>query len=336
MTRCTVIGSTSWGTTLAILLARARADVLLLTRTAEEAVRLQESRENAGRLPGIALPESLNISCDAHGLADADVVIIAVPSAALPANLANIAGLINPQATVVSATKGVEPETGRLMSEIILAAGIGPNQLLALSGPNFAREVAAGLPAATVVAGPSAERATQVQKLLGGPKFRVYTSDDLVGVEVGGALKNVVAIACGLSDGLDYGENAKAALTTRALAEISRLGVAAGAKPMTFLGLAGLGDLFLSCSSDISRNRQLGLALAQGRSLPDALTEIVGVVEGAQTALAIPALAARFSVEMPIGQALYAVLYEAKPARLAVQELMARDLKAETDDAIQV
>ncbi len=336
MTEIAVVGSTGWGTTLAILLARGAREVLLLTRTAEEAERLRRERQNARHLPGIPFPEMLSVTAEAGHLAEAELVVIAVPSASLAANLANVAGSISARATVVSATKGVEPATGRRMSEIILDSGIDPDQLLALSGPNFAREIAAGLPAATVVAGRSAERAVRVQELLGGPKFRVYTSDDLVGVEIGGALKNVVAIACGLSDGLSYGENAKAALTTRALAEISRLGLAAGAKPVTFLGLAGLGDLFLTCSSDVSRNRQLGLAIAGGRDLPAALEEIGGVVEGAQTALAIPALTAKFAVEMPIGQALYQVLYEGKAPAAAVQELMFRDLKAETDGTIQV
>ncbi len=336
MTKISVIGSTGWGTTLAILSARGAHETLLLTRTAEEADRLDAERENARHLPGIHFPETLAVSAEPQGLAEADLVVIAVPSAALATNLADVSGFINQRATVVTATKGVEPETGRRMSEIILAAGISEEQLLALSGPNFARPIAAGLPAATVIAGSSAKRGAQVQMLLGGPKFRVYTSDDLVGVEIAGALKNVVAIACGISDGLGYGENAKAALTTRALAEISRLGVAAGAKQMTFLGLAGLGDLFLTCSSDISRNRQLGLALARGSSLEMALDDIGGVVEGAQTARAIPALAARFAVEMPIGLALHQVLYEGKTPATAVQELMARDLKAETDGTTQV
>jgi glycerol-3-phosphate dehydrogenase (NAD(P)+) len=194
-------------------------------------------------------------------IADAELVVFGVTSSSLRANLDRVASHISSDVTVLSAVKGVEPETGFRMSEIIASAGVDGARLVALSGPNFAGEIASGLPAATVVAGADAAK---VQALLSGPTFRVYTSDDVPGVELGGALKNIVAIACGISDGLGYGENAKAALITRALAEITRLGVAAGARPLTFLGLAGMGDLILTCESDISRNRRLGLALAKG------------------------------------------------------------------------
>ncbi|HLG12615.1 MAG TPA: NAD(P)H-dependent glycerol-3-phosphate dehydrogenase, partial [Dehalococcoidia bacterium] len=197
--------------------------------------------------------------------------------------------------------------------------------------PNFAGEIAAGLPAATVVAGRDEARAREAQALLNGPSFRVYTSDDPVGVELSGALKNVVAIACGLSDGLGYGENAKAALITRGLAEITRLGVAAGAQPLTFLGLAGLGDLVLTCEGNTSRNRRLGLALAQEMSLDEALESVEGVVEGVVTARAVPQLARRIGVEMPICESLHAVLFEGKTAIEAGRELMARAARAERD-----
>ena len=202
---------------------------------------------------------------------------------------------------------------------------------MALSGPNLAGEIARGLPAATVIAGADATRVQQVQSLLNGPIFRVYTGEDVIGVEIGGALKNVVAIACGLSDGLGYGDNAKAGLITRGLAEITRLGVAAGANPMTFLGLAGIGDLVLSCGSNQSRNHALGVALAQDLSLEEAIESAAGVVEGVETARSLPKLARRLGVDMPICESLYSVLFEAKPAIEAVRDLMSRATRPERD-----
>lgn len=327
MTRVAVIGSTSWGTTLAVLLARNGADVTLWARTPEEAAALQSKRESPRR-PGLAFPTSLNASADVAPASDSELVVIGVTSSSLRGNLERVASHISPAATVLSAVKGVEPETALRMSEIIASAGIDEARLAVLSGPNFAGEIASGLPAATVVAG---HDAAKVQALLTGPTFRVYTSDDVAGVELGGALKNVVAIACGISDGLGYGENAKAALITRALAEITRLGVAAGARPLTFLGLAGIGDLILSCESDISRNRRLGLALAKGASVADATSAIDGVVEGAVTARAVPVLARKYGVELPICGALYAVLYDGLSPEKAVLELMARASRPELD-----
>ena len=329
MARVAVIGTTSWGTTLAVLFARAGSDVAFLARTLDEAAVLNAARENVRHRPGLAFPDSLAATIDLEALATADLVVFAVPSASLRTNLVRTAPAIAPEATVLSAVKGIETDTGLRMSEVIASFGVGAERLLALSGPNFAAEIAKGLPAATVIAGPDAERARQAQALFNGPTFRVYTSSDIVGVELGGALKNVVAIVCGLADGLGFGENAKAALITRALAEISRLGVAAGAQPMTFLGLAGIGDLVLTCGSNISRNRQLGLALAQGKTLAEALEAIDGVVEGVVTAKAAPALAHRYNVELPICASLYAVLYEGKSAIEAGKELMARTAKAE-------
>jgi glycerol-3-phosphate dehydrogenase (NAD(P)+) len=214
---------------------------------------------------------------------------------------------------------------------VIESFGIESSRVLVLSGPNFAGEIAAGLPAATVVAGSDEARAREVQSLLNGQAFRVYTSDDPVGVELSGALKNVIAIACGMSDGLGYGDSAKAALITRGLAEITRLGVAAGAQPLTFLGLAGIGDLVLTCEGNQSRNRRLGLALAQELPLDEALESIEGVVEGVSTARSVSQLARRFGVEMPICESLHAVLFEGKTAVEAGRELMARAARPERD-----
>ena len=330
MTRVAVIGATSWGTTLAVLLARNGAEVTLWARTPQEAQALDSARESPRR-PGLKFPESMRVSADVIAIREASVVLLGVTSSTLQWNLDRVVPHTQPVAAVLSAVKGIEPGTGRRMSELIEASGVDRNRLLALSGPNFAGEIASGLPAATVVASVNPGLAKDVQTLLSGPTFRVYTSDDVAGVELGGALKNVVAIACGISDGLGYGENAKAALITRALAEITRLGVAAGARPLTFLGLAGLGDLILTCESDISRNRRLGLALARGASVEEAMAGIDGVVEGAVTARAVPVLAQKYGVELPICAALHAVLYEGLSPSEAVRELMARASRTELD-----
>ena len=323
MTRVAVIGTTSWGTTLAVLLARGGAEVTLLARAVDEADTIDGARENKRHRPGLVLPDGVRLSADPEALTTAELIVLAVPSASLSHNLRRFRQAFAPDATVLSAVKGIDPDSSQRMSELIGTFDVDESRVLVLSGPNFAGEIAAGLPAATVVAG-EASRTAAVQSLLNSPTFRVYTSNDVTGVELGGALKNVVAIACGIADGLGYGENAKAALITRALAEITRLGVAAGAQPLTFLGLAGMGDLVLSCTSDISRNRRLGLALAQGRGLEDAEASIDGVVEGAVTARAVPELARRYKVEMPICEALYEVLYESKAPAEAVRDLMAR------------
>jgi len=262
----------------------------------------------------------------------ARLVVFAVPAASLRANLALVGPAIHPDAVVLSAIKGILPEGGQRISEVLSAAGFAMERLLVLSGPNFSSEIAAGLPAATVVAGVDRSRALWAQELLIGPTFRVYTSDDVVGVEIGGALKNVVAIACGISDGLDFGENAKAALMTRALAEVTRLGVACGGRAITFLGLAGIGDLIASCESNLSRNRRLGLALARGERLAEALKAIDGVVEGVDTTRAARELSRRLGIEMPITEALHAVLFEGKDPRALVADLMLRSAKEEFAD----
>jgi glycerol-3-phosphate dehydrogenase (NAD(P)+) len=331
MARVAVIGTTSWGTTLAALLARGGSDVALMARSVDEAASINAARENARHRPGLKLPANLVATVDPEGVAAADVVLVAVPSAGLRTNLVRLAPAISLSASVVSATKGIEAESCLRMTQVIESFGFAPERILALSGPNFAGEIAAGLPAATVVAGKDPARAAEVQSLLNGPSFRVYTSDDPAGVELAGALKNVIAIACGLSDGLGYGENAKAALITRGLAEITRLGLAAGAQPLTFLGLAGMGDLVSSCESNTSRNRRLGLALAQEMSLAEAVESIEGVVEGVGTARSVPQLARSLSVEMPICESLHAVLFENKTAVEAGRDLMSRAARPERD-----
>jgi glycerol-3-phosphate dehydrogenase (NAD(P)+) len=329
MTRVAVLGTTSWGTTLAVLLARNGAGVALICRSEGEVHNLAAAGQNRRHRPGLLFPDTLRPTADLDELGDVEALFIAVPSATLHENLERVLPSLNADATIVSATKGIDIASGDRISEAIEAMGVDPSRLAALSGPNFAGEIANGLPAATVVAGSDARRVTAAQALLNSAGFRVYTSGDIAGVEFGGALKNVVAIASGLSDGLGYGDNARAALITRSVAEITRLGVAAGAQAMTFMGLAGIGDIILTCGSDQSRNRRLGLALAEGRSLKSYVMGIDSVVEGAVTAQAIPALTNRYGVEMPICEALHAVLYGGKPVAEAVQELMSRAARPE-------
>jgi glycerol-3-phosphate dehydrogenase (NAD(P)+) len=331
MTNVAVIGATSWGTTLAALLARGGNNVSLMVRSVAEADTLNTARENHRHRPGLRFPETLRATFDPEALATAEVVLLAVPSASLRENMIRSAPAIAPGATIVSATKGLEAPDCLRMSEVIATFGVEAERIVSLSGPNIAGEIARGLPAATVVAGTNSARLQKVQALLNGPTFRVYTSEDVTGVELGGSLKNVVAIACGLSDGLGYGENARAALITRGLAEITRLGMAAGANALTFLGLAGIGDLLLSCQSNQTRNHALGVALAQETSLDEAIESAAGVVEGVATARSLPRLAERYGVSMPICESLHSVLFEDKPPVEAGRDLMSRDIRAERD-----
>jgi glycerol-3-phosphate dehydrogenase (NAD(P)+) len=244
-------------------------------------------------------------------------------------NLERIQPFLRPVVPVVCATKGIEPESAKLMPEVMVEQGLRPEQICVLSGPNFSAEIASGLPAATVLAARESEVAALARAAFGSERFRVYTSEDVIGVALAGSLKNVVAIACGISDGLGYGQNAKAALMTRGLAEITRLGLACGARATTFLGLAGVGDMIATCESDLSRNRRLGLAIAAGRSLSEATAAAGGVVEGIGTTSAALTLATAHSVEMPIASELHAVLFEGKPPRQSMADLMRRAPRSE-------
>lgn len=312
-----------------MLAARAGNQALLIARTPEEAGQIDRERENRRRRPGLKLPREVEVSADFPTLAGLSLVVVAVPAASLSANVERLLPHIDAGAGVICATKGLEPETGTRMSQVIEAAGVSRERILVLSGPNFSEEIAAGLPAATVIAGSDPALAAEAQAAFMSDRFRPYTSDDVVGVELGGALKNVVAIACGISDGLGSGQNAKAALMTRAVAEIARLGIACGARPMTFMGLAGIGDLIATCESDLSRNRRMGLALAAGKNLEEALGSINGVVEGVGTTRAARVLARREGVEMPIAEELHSVLFEGKPPLQSMLDLMRRAPKAE-------
>ena len=332
--RLSILGAGSWGTTLAILLARAGREVTLWARDEEVAETLARTRENERCLPGTAIPEGVRVTAALdEAVRAAAYLIVAVPSQGVRSLAARLAELVDARHSVLSATKGIEAESGDRMSEI-LASRLPRTPVAVLSGPNLAREVVAGLPTPTVVASKDEEVSRAFQALVGTPTFRVYRNDDVVGVELAGALKNVIALGAGAIDGLGYGGNAKAGFITRGLAEIARLGVAAGANPLTFAGLAGFGDLVATCFSEHSRNRRAGEMLAQGHALPDIQSRIGQVTEGVGTTLAARRLSRESGVEMPITQATYEVLFEGKPVRDAVLALMAREQTDEISGAL--
>ena len=327
-----VVGTGSWGTTLAITLAGGGVDTTLLARTAEEAVALTSACENVRFLPGIALPPNLKVSGDpSSALAGREIVLLVVPAQRMRENVRLLRGYLPKKALLVSATKGLEVGSCKRMSEVI-AEELGSataERVAALSGPNLAREVAAGLPTATVVAAADEQTAVRVQAGLHMQRVRVYTNVDLVGVELAGALKNIVALGAGICDGLGYGDNAKAAFLTRGLAEIARLGVAMGAHPLTFAGLAGVGDLIATCASRLSRNRSVGEQLGEGKSLAEIQAGMSQVAEGVPTTVAARELAIRYGVEMPIAEKMYQVLFAGGSPRESVVELMTRGQKDE-------
>lgn len=324
-----VIGAGSWGTALAVLLSSKGLDVRLWGHLPEEIRKLSHDRENSQFLPGIPFPASLrpveNINLALSGVQD---VLIAVPSHAFRIVAQTLSNLLEPRVGIFWATKGFEPGTQRLMSEI--SEELHPTRNLAvISGPTFAREVACGLPTAITVASNNNDYAGYLAELLHTTHFRAYTSPDLIGVQVGGASKNVLAIAAGIADGLGFGANTRAALITRGLHEIMQLGLKLGGKAETFMGLAGLGDLVLTCTDDQSRNRRMGLALSKGVSINKAKADIGQEVEGLQTTKEVHLLATRLGVEMPISEQVHAVLYEGLDPKTAVINLLERSQRAE-------
>jgi glycerol-3-phosphate dehydrogenase (NAD(P)+) len=331
--RVAVVGAGAWGTTLAVLLGKVEP-VLLLAHNAEAATRIAADRENQRRLPGIRLPDAVTVSADRAALASAaELVIFAVPSNHLRAIAEDAAAHLAPSADILSVVKGLEANSLLRMSEVIAqAAGIGPRRVAALSGPNLASEIARGLPASAVVAAEEPELADRVVDRVGRREFRLYVNSDLLGVELCGALKNIVAIAAGAADGLGFGDNGKAGLMTRGLAEMTRLGIAAGANPLTFAGLAGLGDVIATCGSTLSRNHRLGVELAKGRKWAELETALPGVAEGAYTVDAALALARRHGVEMPIAQEVHNALFEGKSVQRCLIDLLARESKDELAD----
>ncbi|SDI18474.1 NAD(P)H-dependent glycerol-3-phosphate dehydrogenase [Propionivibrio dicarboxylicus] len=325
----TVIGAGAWGTALAITFCGRHA-VTLWTREADVTETMQVERENKRFFPGFPFPEALKVEADFDvAVSDADLLLLATPLVGFRAGVRRLQqnGQLRPLLWVC---KGLEAETAKLPHQIV-AEELGDGaQYGALTGPSFAEEVARGLPTAVTLAANDADFARRTAIELHSPRLRIYASDDLPGAEVGGAVKNVMAIAAGICDGLGFGYNARAALMTRGLAEIARLGVALGGRAETFLGLAGMGDLVLTCTGDLSRNRRVGLALAEGKTLTQILAELGHVAEGVSTAREVAQLADRLGIDMPITQSVNAILHEGMPAAEAVTQLLSRDPKPES------
>lgn len=323
-----VIGAGAWGTTLAVRMAEAGHHVTLWARTSDAQAELASEQQNRRYLPGVAFPAGLRVAANDDALARAHGhLVLAVPSAHVRATLRRLAPIFA-DAPMLSVVKGIEQESHLRMSEVI-AEELPGRRVAVLSGPNLAREIAAGKPAGSVIASSDAELANEFAALLSSDRFRIYTNPDVVGVELAGALKNVVALAAGMVDGLDFGDSAKAGIITRGLAEMTRLGVAAGAHPLTFSGLAGVGDLIATCMSPLSRNRRAGELLASGASWETVAPQLSGVAEGEYTVRGALALAARAGVELPIADQVDAVVHGGRPPLTAVAELMAREPKDE-------
>jgi len=326
-----VIGDGAWGTTLAMLLAGKGLDVSLWSAFPDYAAELARTRENRKFLPGVAIPEGIRIlSPDSPKAGPFDLAVAAVPTQFVHAALAAARHQIGLVPAALSVAKGVENDTLRRPSEIVHAV-LQPQRLAVLSGPSHAEEVVRGLPTTVVTASDHREFAAEIQQVFSSGRFRVYTSDDLIGVELAGALKNVIAIAVGICDGLRFGDNAKAALITRGLVEIARLGEVMGARRSTFSGLAGMGDLITTCFSPFGRNLAVGQAIGRGEKLAAVLARMEQVAEGVATARSARALASLHHVEMPISEEVYRVLFEDKPPKQAVSDLMQRGLKPEED-----
>jgi glycerol-3-phosphate dehydrogenase (NAD(P)+) len=324
-----VLGAGSWGTALAIALAPRFESIRIWTRNSQRALEINQSGENRAYLPGCLLPQQIEVSAESrHIVEDASIVLIVVPSQYLRDVLPQFEGLVPPSACLVSATKGLESPALLRMSEVI--SGAFPHHDLAvLSGPTFAQEIAAGEPAAVVIASEQLATAECIQRAFATSSLRLYTSTDVVGTELGAALKNVIAIGAGVCNGLGLGSNAVAALITRGLAEITRLALAMGAQPRTLSGLAGLGDLVLTCTGELSRNRFVGMQLGHGKKLPNILAGMNMVAEGVATCAAAYSLGVEKAVDLPIVNKMYEVLYAGKDPRQAIRELMDRPLTSE-------
>ncbi|HLI88609.1 MAG TPA: NAD(P)H-dependent glycerol-3-phosphate dehydrogenase [Ktedonobacteraceae bacterium] len=336
MTSVGVIGSGAWGTTLSLLLAKKNIATTLWEHRPERALEMQQKRENTLFLPHIHFPDALQVTSDiAEAVRGKDVLVLVTPSQRMRENVRLLAPYLDRRTLLVNASKGIEVGSLKRMSEVIAEEIAGSQERIAtLSGPNLSREVAEQKPTAAVVASLEHNVAVRVRDLFTTTHFRIYTARDLIGVELGGALKNIIAIGAGINDGLGYGQNAKAAFMTRGLAEISRLGIAAGANPLTFAGLAGIGDLIATCDSSLSRNHELGRRLAAGEKLNAILRSTHSVAEGVSTTQAALQLAARYHVEMPIAEQLAQVLFSGVDPRQAVSELMMRDPKGELEGII--
>ncbi|WP_381793774.1 NAD(P)H-dependent glycerol-3-phosphate dehydrogenase [Streptomyces niveus] len=331
MTRVAVFGTGSWGTAFAMILADAGCEVTLWARRREVVDAVNNTRTNPGYLPGVELPSSVRATTDpAEAAGDAEFTVITIPSQTLRANLAEWASVLPPDTVLVSLMKGVELGTTKRMSEVIGEMAKAPaDRVAVLTGPNLAGEIAARQPAAAVVACTDEAVATRLQAACHTPYFRPYTNTDVVGCELGGAVKNVIGLAVGIADGMGLGDNTKASLMTRGLAETTRLGLAMGADPHTFSGLAGMGDLIATCSSPLSRNHTFGTNLGRGMTLEQTIAASTQTAEGVKSCQSVLDLARRHDVDMPITETVVSIVHEGKPPLVAVKELMARSAKPE-------
>ena len=332
MPKVAIVGTTTWGITLGVVLALKGAEVRLWARTEQETAKLRNGEFPSDSLSGINLPRRLSITSSlGEALADVKAVILAVPSQSMRQNIKAVAPHLESSMLIVSAAKGLELESNQRMSQVIadeVPPDFHPN-ICVLSGPNLSQEILRDLPAAAVVAAHSEAVARKAQRLLNTPNLCIYTNTDVTGVELGGALKNIIALGAGIVDGLGYGDNTKAALITRGLTEIAALGMALGANPLTFAGLTGFGDLFATCASPLSRNHYVGVELTKGRSLEEIIKSMTGVAEGVTTTVVAHNLAQQFKLEMPITEKIYRVLYQGLSPKQAALELMEANVKHE-------
>ncbi|WP_347987962.1 NAD(P)H-dependent glycerol-3-phosphate dehydrogenase [Methylomonas sp. AM2-LC] len=325
-----ILGAGSWGTALALLAARNGCDTLLWGHNSQHVADLKHARENQRYLPGFLFPDKLKVTDDLRdAVQSSSIILITVPSHAFKTTLLNIKPYLNGSPQIIWATKGFDRESGLLLSDVVFDV-LGKNiQIAVLAGPTFAREVAADLPTAITIASNSDTLTARLTQILHNQRFRTYTSTDIVGVQVGGACKNVLAIAAGIADGLGFGANTRAALITRGLTEIMRMGTKLGGQPDTFMGLTGLGDLILTCTDNQSRNRRFGLALGQGRDWQQAVEEIAQEIEGISAAQEAYGLSVKYQVEMPITEQVYNVLFNKLDPKQAVNNLLGRDKRSE-------
>lgn len=330
--KITVLGSGGWGTALALLLLDNGNDVTLWSFDPKEAQVLRETRENP-MLKGVPLPDALAITTAFDTVPDSELVVMATPSFAVRATARNVAPYLREETIVVSVAKGIEKDTAKRLTEIIEEEIAGKCPVVALSGPSHAEEVGRKVPTGCVAASKDMKAAEKVQDVFMNPRFRVYTNTDVTGVELGAALKNVLALCCGISDGMGLGDNTKALLMTRGMTEMARLGVAMGGHKETFAGLSGMGDLIVTCTSMHSRNRRCGILIGQGKPVEEAIKEVGATVEGYFAALSAHQLAKKMGVEMPICASAYAVLYEGQPVELVVEQLMTRSKRREVDES---
>ncbi len=335
MGKICVLGAGSWGTALALVVAKNGYDVSMWTKNEEHCEKINCTRENKGYLPGVFIPQNIKVTTSLEeAILDSSIIVLAVPSQAIRSICKQIKQYVNKKQILVDVAKGLEKGTGLRLSEVCKSE-LPDCKYVVLSGPSHAEEVSLGIPTTVVVASEDIESAEKVQDIFMNPKFRVYTNPDVIGVELGGALKNIIAFGAGICDGLGYGDNAKAALMTRGIREISRLGVALGAKTSTFSGLSGIGDLIVTCTSMHSRNRRAGILIGQGKSLDETLKEVKMVVEGITATEVVYELANRLNIEMPITSAIYSVLHsEANPDEV-VDELMLRNKKHEVEEVVK-